>query len=141
MAKRSSKSKWAREQALQARAEDIARQQTMITATEDGFLALDEFSAVAGKLAAAFQVLLDLGESKSKVAETYGLETAHVTAIFKFAEQDNEESDENTENDSAAAGGATTDDTDNQEPAGDTEEDAEDEPDAPAATGRIASAR
>ncbi len=94
MAKRSSKSATARKKALEAQQELIERQNKILKATQDGFLALDDYSEVASRLGASFQILMDLGETKTGLAEMFDLDTSHINLVLKMNEASQEDDDE-----------------------------------------------
>lgn len=79
--KRTSKNQLARELAMKARAEELERQNKIMEATKDGFLALGELGPIVARFDAAATALRELGESKRDIAKTFGLSVTVLTML------------------------------------------------------------
>lgn len=84
MTKRTSKNQLARELAMKARAEELERQNRIMEATKEGFLALGELGPIVARFGAAVTALREFGEPKRDIAKTFGLTVSVLTTLERF---------------------------------------------------------
>ncbi|WP_342319211.1 hypothetical protein [Corynebacterium mayonis] len=106
MSTRTSKKQQARELAMQALAEKLAKQEKVKAATQQAFLAQAEFDGVRQRFASALQELEQLGEPQTWMRESFGLTASELRSLLALnvdagdEEQDSEpateEAEENT---------------------------------------------
>lgn len=84
MAQRSTKRQQARELAMAALANKIDEHNTIISATEDAFLAQVAFTIARSAFADKLQTLQKLGQDKTDLAQAFGLTTAELRALLSL---------------------------------------------------------
>lgn len=96
MSTRTSKKQQARELAMQALAEKLAKQEKVKTATQQAFLAQAELDGVRERFASALQELEQLGEPQTWMRDSFGLTASELRALLALdldagdEDQDNE---------------------------------------------------
>lgn len=98
MTKRTSKRQHARELALEALAEKIARQDKIKEATQEAFLAQAEFHSVRERFATALQHLGSMGESQVWMKESFGLTSSELRSLLALNVEEGEEDADDEDN-------------------------------------------